>query len=198
VDTRHAPVPAGTILDIGDHTVEIIATPRDTGDRYRLRIVVRPGGGPGIDGDGPHIHPVLIETFVCRSGRMKARLGTTLTDVEPGQSIDVPMGTVHGFVNAGDEPLVVDSEVVFPAPGYRPAADLLAFAAIYDRLRLEPDVDPRTGEPPMLKVAVLTHAYRSAVMPPGLAGRLIRPLAAIGRLRGYRATMPGGRSATSG
>jgi hypothetical protein len=43
----------------------------------------------------------------------------------------------------------------------------------------------------MLQMAVLTDAYRSAVIPPGLAGRLIGPLAAIGRLRGYRATTPG-------
>jgi mannose-6-phosphate isomerase-like protein (cupin superfamily) len=187
---QHAMVPTGTVVDIGDHSVEILATPGETGDRYRLRIVARPGGGPGLDGAGPHVHPVLIETFVCQSGRMRARLGARLMDVEPGQRIEVPVGTVHGFVNAGDAPLVVESEVVFPPPGYRPEADLMTFAAIYDRLRQQPNVDARTGEPPMLQMAVLTDAYRAAVIPPGLAGMLIGPLAAVGRARGYRATMP--------
>jgi mannose-6-phosphate isomerase-like protein (cupin superfamily) len=191
MDIRDAVVPAGTVVDIGDHSVEILATPAETGDRYRLRIMAEPGGGPGIDGDGPHVHPVLIETFVCKAGTMRALLGSQLLDVVPGQRIEVPVGTVHGFVNDGDTPLVVESDVVFPATGYRREIDLMAFASTYDRMRHLPNVHPGTGEPPMLQMAVLTDAYRSAVIPPGLAGRLIGPLAAIGRLRGYRATTPG-------
>lgn len=181
-----AVVPAGTLLDIGDHSVEILATPLDTGDRYRLRIVAQPGGGPGIDGDDPHVHPSLVETFVCRSGSMRVLVGRRLVDISPGQRIEVPARTRHGFVNSGSIPLEVESEVIFPPPGYRADADLMAFAATYDRLRGASNVDPQTGEPPMLQMAVLTAAYRSAVLPAGFAGTLIRPLAVVGRLRGYR------------
>jgi hypothetical protein len=104
----------------------------------------------------------------------------------------VPAGTVHGFINDGDGPLVVETDVIFLAPGYRPEVDLMAFASIYDRLRRLPNVDARTGEPPILQMAVLTDAYRGAVLPAGVAGRLIRPLAVVGRLRGYRADAPSG------
>jgi mannose-6-phosphate isomerase-like protein (cupin superfamily) len=183
-------IPAGSVVDVGDHTAEVLSSPAETGDRYRLRIVAQPGGGPGIDGDGPHIHPVLLETFVCRSGTMKARVGKDLLDVAPGQRIEVPAGTVHGFINAGDTPLVVDTEVVFLQPGYRPDADILGFLAIYERLRRRSNVNPRTGEPPLLQMVVLCDAYRRGYTLPGFTGALIGPLALVGRLRGYRPDMP--------
>jgi mannose-6-phosphate isomerase-like protein (cupin superfamily) len=195
---RAAVVPVGTRIDIGDHSVEILATPADTGDRYRLRIVAQPGGGPGIDGDDPHVHPTLVETFVCMAGSMRALVGSRLVDLEPGQRIEVPARTPHGFINSGDTPLEVESEVIFLPPGYRADADLMGFAAAYDRLRAAPSVDPRTGEPPMLQMAVLTDAYRSAVLPAGMAGALIRPLAVIGRMRGYRSEGRAARTAQAG
>jgi mannose-6-phosphate isomerase-like protein (cupin superfamily) len=180
----------GTVVDVGNHSAEILSSPADTGDRYRLRIVAQPGGGPGIDGDGPHIHPVLAETFVCQSGTMKVRYGKDLLDISPGRRIEVPAGTVHGFVNAGVTPLVVECEVVFQPPGYRPDADIIGFLAIYERLRRLSDVSPRTGEPPLLQMAVLCDAYRKGYALPGLTGALIAPLAIAGRLRGYRADVP--------
>ena len=180
-------LPAGTVVDVGDHSAEILSSPAETGDRYRLRIVAQPGGGPGVDGDGPHLHPVLLETFVCQSGTMKVRFGKDLLDISPGQRLEVPAGTVHGFINAGDTPLVVETEVVFLQPGYRPDADIVAFLAIYERLRRRPNVDPRTGEPPLLQMAVLCDAYRRGYTLPGFTGALIGPLALAGRLRGYRA-----------
>lgn len=190
VPSRPSPVAVGTLLDIGDHSVEVLETPLETGDRYRLRIVAEPGGGPGIEGDDPHIHPMLRETFTCVSGSMRVLLGKELTDLEPGRMVEVPAGSVHGFVNSGDVPLVVESDVIFLPPGYRPDVDLMSFAAIYDRLRRLPNVDAHTGEPPTLQMAVLTDAFRGGVMPAGIAGRIIRPLAFVGRLRGYRPEGP--------
>lgn len=186
-------LPRGTVIDVRDHSAEILSTPAETGDRYRLRIVAQPGGGPGIDGDGPHIHPVMLETFDCQSGTMKVRLGKRLVDVVSGQRLEVPPGTVHGFVNSGDTPLVVETEVVFQGSGYRPDADILGFLAIYERMRLLPNVDRRTGEPPVLQMIVLCDAYRQGYTLPGPTGALIRPLAFVGRLRGYRADMPADR-----
>jgi mannose-6-phosphate isomerase-like protein (cupin superfamily) len=190
--SRPGPIPVGTVIDIGDHSVEVLETPAETRDRYRLRIVAEPGGGPGIEGDDQHLHPMLQETFTCISGSMRALRGKELFDIEPGRTVEVPPGTVHGFINDGDGPLVVETDVIFPPPGYRPEIDLMAFASIYDRLRRLPNVDARHGEPPLLQMAVLTDAYRGAVMPAGFAGRLIRPLAVVGRLRGYRVDAPPG------
>jgi quercetin dioxygenase-like cupin family protein len=167
----------GAFIDIGDHTVEILDTPHDTGDRYRLRVIAEPGA-PGIKGDFPHLHPVLIETFTCVSGEMTVRVGKVVSVLPPGESAEVAPGQVHGFVNGGTDPLVVESEVIFPG-GYKPRDDLLRFAAIYDRLRKDRPVKTST-EPPMLQMAVLTHAYRDVIRAPGIAGVLMPTLAALG------------------
>lgn len=173
----------GTLLDIGNHTVELRDTPETTGDRYLIRIVAQPGG-PGIKGDFPHIHPILIETFQCVSGDMVARVDRTITEVKPGEKIKVAPGHVHGFVNTGTTNLVVESEVIFP-DGYRTEDDLMKFAAIYDRLRREGPVNPKTGEPPILQMAVLAAANTRVLRQPGVAGRLIPLLAVLGKWRGY-------------
>ena len=43
-------------------TTEVLATPEETGDRYRVRVTAPPGGGPGIKGFGPHTHPGLVRS----------------------------------------------------------------------------------------------------------------------------------------
>lgn len=177
----------GTLLDIGDHSVEILKTPLDTGDRYFVRIVAQPGA-PGIDGDFPHVHPTLIETFTCVSGEMKIRVGGEVSYLPEGEEVIALPGQLHGFVNAGLAPLVVKSEVIFPE-GYRREDDLLRFGALYDRLRRDGPTNSR-GEPPLLQMAVLAHAYRRVIGSPGLAGVLMPAMAALGRLRGYRSQFP--------
>lgn len=176
-------LPPGTVVDIGDHSVEVLANPETLRDRYRLRIEADPGG-PGIKGDFPHLHPRLVETFTCVSGSMVARIGKATSEVAAGDTVEVAMGEVHGFLNTGPDQLVVESEVIFPT-GYDPRLDLMHFAAIYDRLRTERPVNKKTGEPPLLQMAVLTHHWRDVIQQPGLAGTLMPALAAIGRLRGY-------------
>lgn len=173
----------GTLFDIGDHTVEVLDTPETTGDRYLLRIVAQPGG-PGIKGDFPHIHPILVERFRCISGDMIVRVGRAISEVKPGEKVEVAPGQVHGFLNTGTTDLVVEGEVIFPG-GYREEDDLMRFAAIYDRLRREGPVNPKTGEPPLLQMAVLAAANTRLIRQPGVAGRLIPPLAVLGRWRGY-------------
>jgi quercetin dioxygenase-like cupin family protein len=184
---NHSSLEPGTKLEIGDHTVEVVESPSTTGDRYRLRIVADPGG-PGIKGDFPHAHPALVETFTCVEGTMAVRLGREVSTLPRGSTVQVPPGAVHGFLNTGDDPLTVDSEVIFPN-GYRPEDDLLRFAGIYDRLRREGPLG-KNGEPPLLQMAVLTDAYRHVITQPGPIGRLMGPLAALGRRRGYRSEFP--------
>jgi quercetin dioxygenase-like cupin family protein len=178
----------GRKLDIGDHTVEVVANPAETGDRYRIRIVAEPGG-PGIKGNFPHIHPKLIETFQCVSGDMKVRVGKEVSVLNPGKTAVVAAGLVHGFLNTGSEPLIVDSEVIFP-DGYARRDDLLQIAAFYDRLRGEGPVSKKTGEPPMLQMAVLVDSYRHVMVQHGMMGVLMTPLAALGRIRGYGSSFP--------
>ena len=171
----------GTVLDIGDHSVEVLAAPDTLSDRYRLRIEADPGG-PGITGDFPHLHPKLVETFTCVSGEMLAKVGKEKRAIARGETVEVPEGQVHGFLNTGGETLVVESEVIFP-DGYDRRLDIMHFADIYDRLKRD---RPDGGEPPLLQMAVLTHEWREVIRQPGVAGALMPSLAAVGKLLGYR------------
>lgn len=175
---------SGTVLNIGDHSVEVIANPETREDRYLLRIEADPGG-PGIKGDFPHIHPSLVETFKCVTGSMVARVGRTTSEVAVGETVEVAEGQVHGFLNTGADKLIIESEVIFPN-GYDARLDLMLFAELYDRLKTERPVNKKTGEPPTLQMAVLTHDWQRAIKQPGVAGLLMPALAAAGKLAGYR------------
>jgi len=97
----------------------------------------------------------------------------------------VAEGQVDGFLNTGTDKLIIESEVIFPN-GYDPRLDLMHFAELYDRLKRERPVNKKTGEPPTLQMAVLTHDWRRVIKQPGIAGLLMPTLAAAGRLAGYR------------
>jgi len=178
----------GTVL-IAPHpteTIEILATPQQTTDRYRLRLTTPPGGGPGISGLGPHVHPGFIERFHCVSGAMTMRVGSKLQEIGPGESAEALPGVIHGFSSKDDEPLVAEVEIIFTPPGPRPEADLVAFWAIVDGLIRRGDVNSKTGMPPLLHLAVLVDRFPEAFRQPGVAGWLTKPLAVLGRIRGYR------------
>lgn len=182
---------AGDGFRFPTETTEVLSSPGETGDRYRARVTAPPGGGPGITGSGPHAHPGLVEVFRCVSGTMTARLGRDVFTVPPGEVIEVAPGVVHGFVNAGEDDLVVAVDIVFTPPGPRPEADLVVFGHLVDRLVSEGRVSRRTGLPSMLQMAVLLHdRFPEAMTPPGLASHLMGPLARLGRLTGLSADLP--------
>jgi mannose-6-phosphate isomerase-like protein (cupin superfamily) len=186
-------LPTGTVLDIGDHSVEVVGNPETHDDRYLLRIDADPGG-PGIAGDFPHIHPSLVETFRCVSGNMVAKVGRSTREVAVGEKIEVAEGEVHGFLNTGTDQLIIESEVIFPN-GYDQSLDLMHFAEVYDRLKKERPVNKKTGEPPLLQMAVLTHSWSRVIKQPGFAGFLMPALYAVGKLTGYRSNPFEDRSA---
>ncbi len=185
-------VVVGTRLIDQGETTEVLATPAETGDRYRLRVEVEPGAGPGIGRFGLHLHPAVIETFSCVSGQMTAALGRERRQLDAGDALTVPEGTAHGFVNSGDGPLLLDIEMIFPPPGPRLEADLVELGVIQDALLRERRERDPCGALSLLQFAVLIQAYPLAVQLSGPAGRLIRPLAWLGRRRGYRSTPPAG------
>ena len=110
----------GRVIEFPDEVSEVVATPATTGDRYRVIGTTPPGGGIGLNGFGPHRHPGLIEVFHCVSGNMTVRVGNELVDLSPGGVVEVPAGTVHGFINTGIEPLVAEVDLVFTSPGHDP------------------------------------------------------------------------------
>ena len=183
-------VKPGMVFEDPSERTEVLATPEETGDRYRIRVTVVPGGGPGIRGSGVHTHPGLVEIFRGVSGTVTARLGRDISQLDTGDRLEVPAGIVHGFKNTGDEPAVVEVDMVFTPPGPRPEADLMAIGVAIAGLANDGKVGRRTGFPPILQFAVISEARPEAMKFTGIYGLLMPPLAALGRLRGYRPTFP--------
>ena len=181
----------GRRIEFPGESSEVVATPETTGDRYRVIGTTPPGGGPGIKGTGPHLHPGLIEIFRCVAGTMTVRVGKDLIEAAPGDVVEVPAGTVHGFVNTGRAPLVAEVDLIFTPPGPRPHADLILFAIILDGLIRDGQVSKRTGLPPFSQQALLLRRrFPEAMQQPGIGKVMTRPLAALGRLRRYPTEYP--------
>jgi mannose-6-phosphate isomerase-like protein (cupin superfamily) len=174
----------GRIIEFPDEMSEVLATPATTGDRYRVILSTPPGGGVGIKGFGPHTHPGLVEVFRCVSGSMRMRIGREISEVTPGEVVEVPAGTVHGFINTATQPLIAEVDLIFTPPGPRPGADLIHFAVILDGLIRDGHVNKRSGYPPVPQQALLLRKrFPEAMSQPGIGGPLMTLLAALGRVR---------------
>jgi mannose-6-phosphate isomerase-like protein (cupin superfamily) len=181
---------SGRTIQFPNESTVVVATPETTGDRYRVIGTTPPEGGPGIKGTGPDLHPGLIEVFRCVSGTMTVRVGKDLFEASPGDVVEVPAGTVHGFVNTDKVPVVAEVDLIFTPPGSRPQADLILFA-ILDGLIRSGQVSKRTGLPPISQQALLLRCrFSEAMDQPGIAKLAMRPLAALGRLGRYPTEYP--------
>jgi len=181
----------GRLIEFPDEVTEVLATPVTTGDRYRVIGTTPPGGGTGLRGLGPHLHPGLVEVFHCVSGTMTVRVGKKLVEVSPGDVVEVPAGTVHGFVNTGDVPLVVEVDLVFTPPGPRREADLILFAVMLDGLIREGHVSKTTRLPPISQQALLLRKrFPEAMDQPGIGRLVMASLAALGLLRRFPTEFP--------
>ncbi len=179
-------VEPGSVLNLGKETMEFIATPAETGDRYRVRMTVEPGGGPGVKGFGPHIHDGFTETFSVVSGHMKYRNGRTIGEAGPGDYVEVPPGNVHGFTNIGTDQLAVNVETVFGPEGPTPETDPVHLGVVVARLMEDGKVSRFTGFPPILQLAVVEYETPGATREAGLPGLLMPSLAWLGRRFGYK------------
>ena len=50
-----------------------------------------------------HHHPNCDEVLIVRRGRIRHRLGDEFVEMGPGDTISIPLGTVHNATNIGDD-----------------------------------------------------------------------------------------------
>lgn len=185
-DGTNPTIEPGRIIEApgsSSETSEVMATPDSTGDRYQLRMVVPPGGGPGVKGLGPHVHPAFTEVFRALEGSMLARLGSQRYEPKPGEDVRVAPGTVHGFTNIGEESLVREVDLIFAPPGPRQEADLVLFSVVLDELAdKKPGQGTRSSVTQMARV--LRERFPEAMTFPGIGKLVIPALAFLGRLQG--------------
>jgi len=159
-------------------------TAHDTGgELMQADVYMQPGGFVAA----AHIHPRQEERFEVIAGTLHGRIAGKELTAGPGEIFIVPKGTPHAWWNSGDNELHVLVEV-------RPALRFETFFETFFGLAQEGKVDPKTGLPNLLQLAVTLPAFQNELIlaqPPRLVQRvLFGLLAPIGRLLGYRAECP--------
>ncbi|TAG12795.1 MAG: cupin domain-containing protein, partial [Rhodobacterales bacterium] len=131
-----------------------------------------------------------------RSGRLKIVLDKKVIHVGPGESLTVPRGVEHCFVNAAAGETVA-------TVSFDPPQDHLAFFRNFALLTQErPDWFSASGKAPLLLIALSLHHFQDhlylAGPPVWLQRRLFAVLAVVARWRGYRLMVSPTRSAAEG
>jgi quercetin dioxygenase-like cupin family protein len=169
----------GQVLDEGAERIEFLATAVDTNGRLvQCRIEV----APGRPAPPEHSHPKLEERFTVERGRMGYVLGDQRLEARSGETVIVPPGTNHTFWNAGDDELVVVSDV---SPAMRFEDFVETIHVLIRDGRLAPG--GRRANPFLM--AVVAREYREEWRLTHLSpvARALLPLLALaGRRLGYR------------
>ncbi|HEV2727449.1 MAG TPA: cupin domain-containing protein, partial [Solirubrobacterales bacterium] len=141
-----------------------------------------------LHGDPPprHFHPEQDERFEVIEGTVRVEIEGEVRDLEAGDSLEIPRGTVHRLWNPDDELARATWQTL---PAGRTEQWFRALDALHREGRTGKD-----GQPGPLAFGVLLSEYRDVFR---LAGPdvLLRPalatLGVLGRARGYRAIAAG-------
>jgi mannose-6-phosphate isomerase-like protein (cupin superfamily) len=87
----------------GEH-FEFLSSARSSQGVFRFRWTL----AAGKKGPPEHLHPTESETFRIESGVLRVWLEGELHELHPEQTLTVPAGKRHRFLNPGPEPAVVD------------------------------------------------------------------------------------------
>jgi len=99
-------------------------------------LVCRPGGGPP-----PHYHTSYAERFEAVDGDLGVMLNGKKIYLKPGETKDIPIGSVHRFFNDGDKDISFKGSVLPGHAGFERGLYIL-FGLNNDGL-----ADPKTGVP---------------------------------------------------
>jgi quercetin dioxygenase-like cupin family protein len=181
-------VRAGTVYEdrtSGERT-EVLASPLDTGDRYRVRLTIASASRPER-----HRHPTLTEAFMVRDGEIRLRVGREVSVLQRGDRGVVPAGATHAVWNPADRPALLDVDIVLGPEGRWSTADIVRFGAAYV------DLVSARGRGSPLHLALLLDEFPDAYVLPGPVGiqrLIVAGLASLARRGGLASptTRPGG------
>ena len=77
--------------------------PWQTDDSYTLLEIISP---PKVPGPPPHFHKEEREFFMVMKGTLDVMVDGAWQTLRPGGFVELPPGTLHSFVNNGDEDAV--------------------------------------------------------------------------------------------
>jgi quercetin dioxygenase-like cupin family protein len=144
-------------------------------------LVVEASWGAGGSAPPGHFHPGQDEHFEVLEGRLSVRVDGQERTLGPGETIDIPRGTVHQMWNGGD----VQARALWRT---EPAGRTAEWFAALDGLQQSGRVG-RDGMPSVLAFGAYLTEYDD-VFRLGGPQLLLRPalaaLGVVGRMRGYR------------
>jgi len=150
---------------------------------------------PGAAVSRAHIHDHIVERFEVLEGRVAFRVGDVEQVARPGDGpVEVPVGTLHDWWNAGDGIAHVRVEVT-AAPG-APGTSVARFVAFIEAIwslgalgRVNAE-----GVPDPLWLAALMREYGDVIRvtrpPAAVQAALFGPLAAVARRTGRDPAAP--------
>jgi mannose-6-phosphate isomerase-like protein (cupin superfamily) len=143
---------------------------------------------PGAAVARAHVHDHLVERFAVLEGEVGFQAGGLERTLRPGDSAEVPVGTVHDWWNAGAGTAHVHVEVAGDAAA-RFASMIEAMWSLGALGRVNAE-----GVPAPLWLAAVAREYRDAirfVKPPAVVQTLLLgPLAAVARRTGHDPLAP--------
>jgi quercetin dioxygenase-like cupin family protein len=152
------------------------------GELLRMEFTCRPGGSPPAE----HVHQYQQESFRIISGTIRFRVNGEESTAQAGDEVVVPKATRHVWWNPGEETARFVVE-------FRPALKTAEFFESFWGMAQDGKVNAQ-GMPTGLRLGVLVDHFLDEVhlarAPRWVQRALFRPLALIGRLRGYEAEYP--------
>jgi len=137
--------------------------------------------GPAAKPPPKHFHPDQDERFEVVDGELQVRHGDAEVTLTPGETIEIPRGTVHQMWSPKR-----DTRVRWET---RPRGRTHEWFEAIDSLHAEGRVGSNGMPGPLAFAALLTEfddVFRLAVGPDRLVRGALKPLGALGRIRGYR------------
>jgi quercetin dioxygenase-like cupin family protein len=181
-----------TIQDpITGQRITFLKTSSDTGGEL-LRFEVRLMPGAFIP---THAHPMQHERLDLISGTLELRTRGRARSIVAGENVVVWPGQAHGARNQSDEVAIFVIEA-------RPALRTESWLDSMFWLAREGKTNHRGRPRNALRLAVIAHEYLDEIALPGIPlvvqRAIVAPLAALGRLLGYRASISryGGNNAS--
>jgi quercetin dioxygenase-like cupin family protein len=179
-------VKAGDVLEhpVTREKLVVRKTAHDTnGELFQVDMYFQPGAFVAAE----HIHPLQEERFEVLTGTLRGRVAGKELSSGSGTTVVVPKGTPHVWWNSGDDELHVLVEV-------RPALRFESFFETFFGLAQDGRVNPKTGLPNPLQLALIMRTYRNELVlarpPRQVQALLFGVLAPIGRLLGYKGEYP--------
>ena len=161
----------------------IFHTPRE-GLPYAEFDVHLEAGGSGGGNAVAHVHPATDERFTVHTGVLKVMINGAPVIAKAGETVTVPRGAAHYFMNAHDGP--TEATVRFTPP----QSQLRFFINFATIAATRPDWFDAQGAPHKLLMALKLHIYRDhfylAGRPIWLQKLVFALLARVARRRGYR------------